>query len=61
MSHSIQNRSVRRVLLSQSLGSVLKKSGIERVQALANISRSRFVVITTQPVHRLQIHPIVHN
>jgi len=37
------------------------KPGIERVQALADISRSRCVVIATQPVHRLQIRPIVHN
>jgi len=37
--------------------------GIERVQsrALADISRLRHAVIATQPVHRLQIHPIVHN
>jgi len=33
----------------------------ERVQALADISHSRCVVITTQPVHQLQICPIVHN
>ena len=32
---------------------------MERV--LANISRSRYVAIATQPVHRLQIRPIVHN
>jgi len=32
--------------------------GTER---LANISRSRYVAISTQPVHRLQIRPIVHN
>jgi len=35
--------------------------GIERVQAFADISRSRYVVIATKPVHRLQIRPIVHN
>jgi len=36
--------------------------GIERVQALADISRSRYVAIATQPVHRLQIiRPIMHN
>jgi len=35
--------------------------GIQRVQALADISRSRYVVITTKPVHRLQICPIVHD
>jgi len=37
--------------------------GIERVQAciLANISRSRYVAIAMQPVHRLQIRPAVHN
>ena len=34
--------------------------GIERVQALADISRS-FRVIATKPVHRLQICPIMHN
>jgi len=33
----------------------------ERVQALADISRSRYVVIATKPVNRLQIRPIVHN
>jgi len=40
------------------------KPGIERVQALADISRSaarRYVVIVTKPVHRLQIRPIMHN
>ena len=37
------------------------KPGIERVQALADISRSRYVVIATKHVHRLQIRPIVHN
>jgi len=35
--------------------------GIERVQALADISCSCYVAIATKPVHRLQIHPIVHN
>jgi len=35
--------------------------GIEPVQALADISRSRYVAAATQPVHRLQIHPIVHS
>jgi len=29
--------------------------GIERVQALADIPRSGYVVIATKPVHRLQI------
>jgi len=33
----------------------------ERVQAFPDISRSRYVVIATKPVHRLQIRPIVHN
>ena len=28
---------------------------------LANISRSRYVAIASQPVHRMQIRPIVHN
>jgi len=43
--------------------SLLKQLGIERVQAciLANISRSRYVAIVTQPVHLLQIRPTVHN
>jgi len=35
--------------------------GIERVQALADMSRLRYVVIATKPVHLLQIRPIVHN
>jgi len=38
----------------------ITKPGIERVQALDDISRSGYVVIATKPVHRLQIHPIVH-
>ena len=38
-----------------------RKPGIERVQALDDISRSVCVVISTKPVHRLQIHPTVHN
>ena len=33
----------------------------EKKHVLANISRSRYVAIATQPVHRLQIRPIVHN
>jgi len=33
--------------------------GIERVQALTDISRSGYVVISTKPVHRLQIRTIV--
>jgi len=33
----------------------------EYKRALANVSRSRYVAIATQPVHRLQIRPIVHN
>jgi len=39
------------------------RSGIERAQGciLANTSGSRYVVIATQPVHRLQIRPILHN
>ena len=47
----------KRTLLTMSL----IKTCIERVQALADISRSRYVVIATKPVHRLQIRPIVHN
>jgi len=38
-----------------------EKSRIERVQAFGDISCSRYVVIATKPVHRLQISPIVHN
>ena len=38
-----------------------KTSGIERVQALADIAHSRYVVIATKPVHRFQSRPIVHN
>ena len=30
------------------------------IQALADILRSRYVVIATKPAHRLQIRPIVH-
>jgi len=37
------------------------KPGLQRVQALADISCSGYVVIATKPVHRLQIRPIVHN
>ena len=33
----------------------------EYKHVLANILRSRYVAIATQPVHRLQIRPIVHN
>jgi len=33
--------------------------GTERVQALADILHSRYVVTATKPVHPLQIHPIV--
>jgi len=36
------------------------KRGIERVQALADISRSHCVVTTTEPVRWLQIRPIVN-
>jgi len=32
-----------------------------QVQAVADISRSCYVVIATQPVHQLQIRPMVHN
>ena len=39
----------------------MNEPGRERVQALADISRSRYVAIATQPVHRLQIRAIVHN
>jgi len=37
------------------------KPGIERVQTLADISRSHYVVIATKPMHELQIRPVVHN
>jgi len=33
----------------------------ERVQALADISRSSYAAMATKPMHRLQIRPIVHN
>jgi len=33
----------------------------ERAKALADISRSRYVVTATQTAHRLQIRPTVHN
>jgi len=33
----------------------------ERLEALADVSRSRYVVTAAQSVHRLQIRPIVHN
>jgi len=36
-------------------------SNNKAVQALADISPSRYVAIATQPVHRLQIRPLVHN
>ena len=35
--------------------------GIERVKALADISRSRYFAIATKPVHQLLIRPILHN
>jgi len=37
------------------------KPGIERVQALTDISRWSHVVIATKPVQRLQIRTMVHN
>jgi len=40
---------------------LLTQPGIQRVQALADISHSRYVVIATKLVHRLQIRPMVHN
>jgi len=42
----------------------LNHSGMERVQALADISRSALYCHSnefTKPMHRLQIRPIVHN
>jgi len=38
-----------------------KHRASEYKHVLANISRSRYVAIATQPVHRLQIRPILHN
>jgi len=35
--------------------------GIERVQALTNISHLGHVVIAMKSVHRLQSHPILQN
>jgi len=37
------------------------KPAIERVQALADVLRSRYVIIATKPVHGLQIRPTSHN
>ena len=42
-------------------GHNLNQAQIEYKHVLANISRSRYVAIATQPIHRLQIRPIVHN
>jgi len=39
----------------------LVKPVIEQVQVLADVSRSGYVVIATQPVHRLQLRPTMHN
>jgi len=36
----------------------ITKPGIERVQALADISHSLYVVVATKPVHWLQIRPV---
>jgi len=39
-----------------------QKPGIERIQQEEeDISRSRYIVIATKPVKRLQIRPVVHN
>jgi len=50
-------------MLTFKFSQEFKITGIERVglQALVVISRSRYVVIATKPVHRLQIRPTVHN
>ena len=40
---------------------ISNKAYSEYKHVLANISRSRYVAVTTQPVHRLQIRPTVHN
>jgi len=37
------------------------KPGRQRVQALADILHSRYVITAMQPVHRLQTRPIVQN
>ena len=37
------------------------KPGRQRAQPLADILHSRYVITATQPVHRLQIRPIVQN
>jgi len=34
---------------------------MQQVQALADISRSRYVVIATKSMYQLHIYPIVHN
>jgi len=39
----------------------LTRHNSEYKHVLANISHSRYVAIATQPVHRLQIRPTVHN
>jgi len=38
-----------------------EQSGIEQVEALADISLSALYCHSTKPVHWLQIRPIVHN
>ena len=57
----VMNNIVVPCFLTHSVYRCNSKSGIERVQALSDISRSRYVAIATQPVHRLQIRQIVHN
>jgi len=53
-----------RLRMSKNLWTEKKKLGnaySEYKHVLDNISRSRYVAIATQSVHRLQIRPIVHN
>ena len=53
---NVSNRS-RRICTTRRIS----QPGIERVQPLADISRSRYVVIATKPVRRLQIRSIARN
>jgi len=53
--HSLYDNRHIAVIMTRST----RQLGIQRVQA--DISRSRYVAIATQPVHRLQIRPTMHN
>jgi len=67
--HSTQSTTFqKRVLLDKQLHRYTDRQthnnqepGTQRVQALADISRSRYVATATQHMHRLQIRPTVHN